>query len=98
MSTPKVILHRRPDNQLWEFWAFDEQGKKYAEEPIIEQDSGAIDAELRRVVDPLVGALELSLKTMLRSYEGGLDSSGFGPEGAVAVVREAILAAEEATQ
>ena len=36
MSTPKVILHRRPDNQLWEFWAFDEQGKKYAEEPIIE--------------------------------------------------------------
>ena len=94
---PKVILHRRPDNQLWEFWAFDNQGKKYEEEPIIEQDSGAIDAEIRRVVVPLVKALELSLKTMLRSYEGGLDSAGFGPEGAVAEARDALLAAEEAT-
>ncbi|KKK60811.1 hypothetical protein LCGC14_3020660, partial [marine sediment metagenome] len=55
--TPKVILHRRPDNQLWEFWAFDEQGIKYEEEPIIEQASGAIDAEIRRIVEPLGEAL-----------------------------------------
>lgn len=98
MTIPKVILHRRPDNQLWEFWAFDEQGRKYEEEPIIEHASGAIDDEIWRVVKPLVEALELSLKTMLSSYENGLASAGFGPEGAVAKVRAALAVAREATR
>lgn len=51
-------------------------------------------------LDPLIEALELSLKTMLGSYENGpgLASAGFGPDGAVAIARAALLAAREATR
>ena len=76
MTIPKVILHRRPDNRLWEFWSFDEHGEKYAEEPIIEQDSGAIDAEMQRVVTPLMEALAWALPYAKEHAEQGSQCCG----------------------
>lgn len=44
-----------------------------------------------------IAALEAAEATMVKSYRGGLDSSGFGPEGAVALVRAALARVKEAS-